>query len=250
MSQHTVSVAPPFAHTAIKPLTWSELATLFGLPTLLNYIACQMAIPYLDSRQIIPIEVAYFLSVGLLVLVPMFFGAIYLSARDTGTFNRSALMARMRIKRLSRTDVFWTVGAFVLLSGASFLIAKVFMPLFDLSSTPFFFQNMPLHSHHFWILSVWPVYFFFNIFAEEFLWRGYIQPRQELLTGKWTWLVHGVFWSFWHLPMGLDLVLTAVPIFFILPAVVQYRKNTTISIVVHAVFGGTGFLALALGAVQ
>ena len=109
---------------------------------------------------------------------------------------------------------------------------------------------MPLDDSHMWILYIWPVFFFFNIFGEEFLWRGYIQPRQELQLGKWTWFIHGIFWAVWHLPMGLDLIIAATPIFFILPAVVQIRKNTTIAIVVHTVFGAFGFLALALGLVS
>jgi membrane protease YdiL (CAAX protease family) len=250
MVQNAAILAHKLTDNQVRPLTWPALLGLFGVPSLLNYLACQVAIPYLDQLQIMPIEAAYFLSVGLLVLMPMFFGAIYLSGHEIGSFRWKDLMTRMRIKRLSRTDVYWTVAAFVLLSLASFLIAKVLMPLWGISSTPFFFQNMPLQSHHLWILYVWPLYFFFNIFGEEFLWRGYIQPRQEGLTGKWTWLVHGIFWAIWHVPMGLDLVLTAVPIFLILPAVVQIRQNTSIAIVVHAVFGGLGFLALAFGAVQ
>jgi len=106
---------------------------------------------------------------------------------------------------------------------------------------------MPLSPDNIYILYLWPVFFFFNIFGEEFLWRGYIQPRQELLNKKGTWLVHGLLWAFWHLPMGLDLIFASLPIFFILPAVVQIRKNTTIAIIIHSVFGAFGFLSLALG---
>jgi len=124
------------------------------------------------------------------------------------------------------------------------------MPIFDLDASPFFFKNMPLSDEYFWILYIWPIFFFFNIFGEEFFWRGYIQPRQELLNGKLTWLVHGLLWAFWHLPMGFDLIMASIPIFFILPAVVQIRKNTTIAIIVHVVFGAFGFLALSLGLVH
>lgn len=233
-----------------KALNRLELAGLFGTPTFLNYIACQLAIPYLNNLHILPIEVCYFLSVGLLVLMPMFFGAIYLSGREIGSFKLKDILTRMRIKRLSRVDVFWTIGAFVVLSLSSFLIAKVIMPALGFDATPFFFQNMPLQSQNCWILYVWPLFFFLNIFGEEFLWRGYILPRQEGLNKKWTWLIHGLLWAFWHFPMGLDLVFAAIPIFFILPAVVQIRQNTSISIVIHAVFGGFGFLSLALGLVQ
>ena len=217
---------------------------------MLNFIACQIAIPFLDAKGIFPIEVTYFICVGLLVLVPMFLGAIYLTIKEIDSYRLRDIFNRMRIKKLSKTDMIWTAGGFVLLSLLSFLIAKIILPLFNIDATPFFFKNMPLNNKYFWIIYVWPLFFFFNIFGEEFLWRGYIQPRQDLLNKKFTWLVHGVFWAVWHLPMGLDLIYSALPIFFILPAIVQIRKNTTISIIIHFVFGAFGFLSLALGLVH
>lgn len=234
----------------VKPLKWPELILLFGIPTVLNLIACKLAIPFLDSQRLFPIEISYFISVGLIVLVPMFFGAIYLSVKEINSSNLHDICIRMRIFKLSGVDLFWTIGGFIFLSLASFLIAKILLPVFHIDANPFFFQNMPLDNEHFWIIYVWPFFFFFNIFGEEFLWRGYIQPRQELLNKKYTWLVHGILWAFWHLPMGLDLIFSALPIFFILPAIVQIRKNTTVSIIIHFVFGAFGFLALALGFVH
>lgn len=233
-----------------QPLTWRGLILLFGIPTILNLIACKVAIPALDVHKALPIEITYFSSVGILVLVPMFFGAIYLSSREIETHHLKDLFARMRIKRLSKKDLIWTVVSFISLSFFSFVIAKIILPLFNMDVLPFFFKNMPLNNKYFWIIYVWPIFFFFNIFGEEFLWRGYILPRQELLNHKWTWLIHGSLWAIWHLPMGLDLVCSALPTLFILPAVVQVRKNTTISIVIHTAFGAFGFLSLALGLVH
>lgn len=234
----------------VKPLKWSELVLLFGVPTLLNLLACRVSIPFLDSQNIFPIEISYFLSVGLLVLVPMFFGAIYLTSKEINSSKFKDIMKRMRIKRLSKTDAAWTVGGFILLLLFSFLIANFLLPVFDVDANPFFFRNMPLNDNHFWIIFVWPLFFFFNIFGEEFYWRGYIQPRQEALNKKFTWLIHGLFWAFFHLPMGLNLIYSAAPIFFILPGIVQIRKNTTISIIIHFIFGAFGFLILALGLVH
>jgi len=231
----------------LKPLRPAGLAWLFGVPTALNVLACKVAIPWLDARQVFPIEVTYFLSVGLLVLVPMFGWALYLSAREAVSSRIPDVIQRMRVQSIRGRDWLWTVATFVALSMASFVIAKMLMPSIGLDATPFFFRNMPLGSGDRWILAVWPAFFFFNIFGEEFYWRGYVQPRQELLTGRWTWLVHGLLWAGWHLPMGVDLIVASLPIFFILPAVVQLRRNTTIAIAVHAVFGAFGFLSLALG---
>jgi membrane protease YdiL (CAAX protease family) len=234
----------------LKKTTWIELLLLFGIPTILNYLASQIVIPFIDGQHILPIEITYFLSVGLLVLVPMFFGALYLSGQDIGSCKLKDLFVRMRIKKISVKDLIWTICTFVFLVSTSFVIAKIIMPGLELDATPFFFQNMPLSNENFWILYIWPVFFFFNIFGEEFFWRGYIQPRQELLNKNWTWIVHGLLWAFWHLPMGVDLIFAATPIFFILPVVVQIRKNTTIAIIVHFVFGAFGFLAISLGMVQ
>jgi membrane protease YdiL (CAAX protease family) len=156
----------------------------------------------------------------------------------------------MRVERLRGRDWTWVIGTFVALALASFLVAKALMPRIGLDATPFFFRNMPLAAGDRWILAVWPVFFFFNIFGEEFFWRGYLQPRQELLSGRWTWLVHGALWATWHVPMGMDLIVASLPVFFILPAVVQQTKNTSIAIVIHAAFGAFGFLALALGMIH
>jgi len=236
--------------TKVNPMSWSGLFILFGWPTVLNLIACRIAIPLLDRTSLFPIEISYFISVGLLVLAPMFFTALFLSKKEIETFSGQNMLARMRVKKLSGGDMFWTFGTFIVLVFASYIIAKIIMPAFAMDATPFFFQNMPLREANRWVLYVWPLFFFFNIFGEEFYWRGYIQPRQELLTSKWTWLVHGLLWAGWHLPMGVDLIIASAPIFFILPAVVQIRQNTSIAIIVHFVFGAFGFLSLSLGMVH
>ncbi len=48
----------------LKPLKWKDYILLYGVPTLLNYIACQLAIPYLEANSALPIEIIYFISVG------------------------------------------------------------------------------------------------------------------------------------------------------------------------------------------
>ena len=188
----------------LQKTSWFELCCLFGIPTILNYIASQLVIPYLYRSISLPIEIIYFLSVGLLVLIPMFVGAIWLSGREIGSYRIKDLLFRMRIFKLSGSDLIWTICTFAFLVFTSYIIAKILMPALDIDATPFFFQNMPLDNDTFWVIYIWPLFFFFNIFGEEFLWRGYIQTRQELLNNNWTWFVHGLFWAFWHLPMGWD----------------------------------------------
>ena len=80
------------------------------------------------------------------------------------------------------------------------------------------------------------------------LWRGVVLPRQEATFGRWAWAVHGAGWFMFHLPFGAAILLTLWPMLFILPYVVQRRRNSWIGVIVHAGLNGPGFIAVAFGA--
>ena len=177
----------------LKALEWYDYFFLCGLPTLLIFIACKMLIPFFEINSTLPIEIIYFICVGGIALIPMFFIAIFLSKNESTSNNIKAVFHRMRINKLSRKDWVYTIASFIILCGSSFLIAKIVMPKLGINATPFFFKNMPLEKHNMWILYAWFLFFFFNVFGEEFLWRGYILPRQELQLGNG----HGLFRAFY-----------------------------------------------------
>jgi membrane protease YdiL (CAAX protease family) len=107
----------------------------------------------------------------------------------------------------------------------------------------------PLTESDRWILAAWLPMFFFNIFGEGLFWRGYIFPRQELAFGRYTWLVHGCCWWMFHIPFGVTLLVTLVPIIFITSLVVQQTKSTWPDIIIHTLINGSGFLLVVLGAI-
>jgi membrane protease YdiL (CAAX protease family) len=234
----------------MKPTGPLELVSLFAVPGLLLAVATRVAIPFLAASTPLPREACWFVSAGLLVLAPLFIVAIWFTGREIGSFDPIRLARRMRIRRMGPADWAWTLGAVVVVAALTTVMLQLgrLIPGFD--PKPEFFPNLPLQPATAWLIAVWLPFFFFNIFGEELWWRGYIQPRQELLTGKFTWLVHGLLWAGFHLGMGWSPIWLALPNFLILPLVVQIRKNTTIAIVIHAIFGALGFLSLALGLVN
>ncbi len=63
---------------------------------------------------------------------------------------------------------------------------------------PASFFGIPL-AGQWWLPFFFLVAMFFNIFGEELLWRGFILPRQELAHGSWTWIIHGLLWTGFHI---------------------------------------------------
>ncbi len=89
------------------------------------------------------------------------------------------------------------------------------------------------------------VLLFFNIIGEEFWWRGYILPRQELAWGRWTWLVHGILWMLFHAFKYWDW-LALLPGCLGIALMAQRRRNTVPGIIVHLIVNGSSAIGIIL----
>jgi membrane protease YdiL (CAAX protease family) len=113
--------------------------------------------------------------------------------------------------------------------------------------SPAFMSFEPLSEGRYWLLLVWLPYWVLNIFGEEFLWRGVMLPRQELVFGKYTWIVHGFGWGLFHIAFGFKLMITLIPVLFIQSFIVQKTKNSWTGVILHGGINGPSFLAIAFG---
>lgn len=75
---------------------------------------------------------------------------------------------------------------------------------------------------------------FFNIFGEEFLFRGVLLPKMGGTFGKWDWVVNGVLMGayHWHQPWTIPGAIAANALFFALPA--RFFRSTWMSIIAHS----------------
>jgi membrane protease YdiL (CAAX protease family) len=82
-----------------------------------------------------------------------------------------------------------------------------------------------------------------NVFGGELFFRGYIFPRQELAFGKFTWLYHALFWTFFRsfLPWELPVVIVVA---IAVSLVVQITRNTWTSIIAHAIALSAAFVRM------
>ena len=107
------------------------------------------------------------------------------------------------------------------------------------------FMGVPLKGQ-WWIALIYFIFLIFNIFGEEFWWRGYILPRQELAFNKWTWVIHGTLWGLFHVFWKWNLIIL-IPSCLALSYVVYKRKNTWIGIITHMAFNSVPLIGLIIG---
>ena len=206
-----------------------------------------------------------------------FWGAIYIPClvagvvavvcyrRDGYAMNWNAFSKRMRLGRLSGKACGIALVATILvivlengvLNGAPAFLAQFapfappgwleapINPLKEWNMTTF--QGTEL-AGNWWLPLVYIPGLLCNILGEEICWRGYMLPRQELVFGKWAWLVNGVFWMvLFHLAMPW-IWLAVIPSLVLVPLSSQWLKSTWVPIIIHGTGNSLLLLLLLWGA--
>jgi membrane protease YdiL (CAAX protease family) len=177
--------------------------------------------------------------------------SIFFYWRDGYEMTWAAFRERMRLGRLSAKT--WLVVSgltlLVLVLEASLEDLGPLMASVDLFSPPEWLgapfnpnEEFPIPPSKFMgteLLGQWWIPLFYipcllaNILGEELFWRGYMLPRQELVFGRWAFLVNGVFWIvLFHVALPW-IWLTVIPSLVLIPLTAQILKSTWAPIVIH-----------------
>lgn len=241
---------------SIKPLPIQYSLGIFAFWSVAIYLAVENFIPYFSNNFKTPLIVAWFLSSGIFIFIPIFFFSFWGLKKEGNKLNLRTILLRMRLKRLHKEDIILISAAIVFNFIMIGLIPIVYNFLSDLtglfyhiSLSPPFMKYEGLTPENYWILLVWIPFFFFNIVGEELYWHGYILPAQELVHGKMTWYINGLFWLMFHYFMGLEMILVLIPLIFSISYLVQKKKNLWYGIIIHGVVNGSGFLLISFGVV-
>lgn len=257
-----------YARGSIRPLPLWKAIFFFGVPSLGFRLAIYTGIPALMAAGLTQYE-AFIVSftVPSAILFALAFAFVQ---REGVAMTWAGLRRRFRLHRLSRRDWIWTVGAFLfaflaggMLGGAAQqLIATFpsiappdfFPPILDprvtLSASVFtdFVGASPAGNWSVFVL--YATTLFFNIFGEELWWRGTILPRQELAHGRYTWVLHGLLWTLFHVPFFPWAIISLLPVCMTIAYVSQRRQNNTPAVIIHWLYNGLPLfvvLAMVLG---
>jgi membrane protease YdiL (CAAX protease family) len=242
-----------------RPLSLNGSIALFGGSAVLLRLCVYFLMPALLRAGVIlfwAFLISYSVALSLMMI------AALVGLRLEGySFQISTFQTRLRFRRLSLKDLLWTIALFLIgflgsglliptaqwiaripwLSPPSFLPAAV-NPLLPPQISLSEFMGFSLRGR--WWIAL--VYFFFesffDVFGEELWFRGYIMPRQELVHGKRTWLIHGVLWTLFHVAIYPWYLLYLLPTALTVAFAAQKLESTWASYLVH--FIGNVILAL------
>jgi membrane protease YdiL (CAAX protease family) len=239
----------------MRPMRWGESAVAFLAITVLGAACFYMLRPGLEQVGWSSYP-AYLASLSIVFVAMLAWAAAsYLAEGQPRTLK--GFLQRCRLGTIRRQVVLWGLGLGVLM----FLLTAGFSPLFSRAISagllplpagipdyldPSKQQSLGLLKGQFIAQGVlpWiPIVLILNIAAEELFWRGMIFPRQELVHGKRTYIVHGLIWAFshlfqyWMLPPILIGSLA-------LAWTVQRTRSTWVSVLAHLVNNGLPFLLM------
>ena len=239
----------------LKPMPLWLSFILFGVPGAFIYWGMYNGVPLLVQNGI-PLVVSFALlslpGIGLLV------ASLVAYRLDGYSWNWAEFKDRFRLHAIKGKDWLWIIGIFLIctISDESLQVIGKWLATIPLFAPPDYLPPLfnPLKEVHLplteflgasikgnWgILALWIPLNLFSMIGEEFMWRGYILPRQELAHGKWAWVVNGLMWAFlihacmkWHY-IGM------LPSMLLTPWLAQRMKNTSASAIVH--IGGNAIL--------
>ncbi len=243
-------------NTRLKPMPlWLSLV-FFGIPGAIGYWNAYAGIPLLVKKGV-PLMVAFPLLLSGMGVVLLGVALVAYLIEGNG-WSWPAFKERFRLRALTPRAWGWVGGILLLciiadasLDGTGKWLASIptfappgyfpppFNPLVEIRFPVDEFLGAPFKGNWF-IFWLWVPLSLVSMVGEEFLWRGYILPRQELEAGKWAWILNGLLWAyFFHAGMKWQF-LGMWPSMLMTAWIAQRQKNTLASAVVHV--GGNAVL--------
>jgi len=239
----------------IKPIPFWQSLVFFGIPGVIVYLNIYVGVPYL-VRAGVPLIVCFPPLLMLPILLPVSIVVYWLEGNE---MSWARLRERFRLNPISGRHWLWVVWVFFCAQLSDVVFGFIgldriarWLATFPLFAPPQYlpafmdpqvdlefpfaeFLGVPLEGN-WWILLWWFFLLFFSNLGEEFMWRGFILPRQEQSLGKWAWMVNGLFWAFLvHAVLKWQYV-GMLPSMLLTPWLAQKLSNTWASFLVH--FGG------------
>lgn len=234
----------------LKPLGWVSSIVLFLITAIILRVTHYVFVPAYTLATGRPYLVGYLM--GWICTMFMFFAmSLIVYKLDGHPLEKQAFILRYRLGRLEKADWLWTL-AMLLFAVLSLALLSFTQPI--LKTIPFFAPHpafpsdmidmannltpgvlfeMPLLGK-WWLIGVYFIGWLLNIVGEEFWYRGWMLPRQEIAFRKKAWIINGLMFNFQHTFQPWNM-LAMLPGSLFLSYAVQRQGKTWMSIFWHGV---------------
>ena len=230
----------------LKPIGLAYSTALFVIPGLVTALLYTFGFDYVQTLGYSASNAMMLVAAASFVMLFVQFAILYTAEGNAWSFD--ALATRLRFRRMTGWQWFWTFIVFLFVTGA-------YLGIFYLGVVQAYASVFPLPDWYravpgdvvgvYWLIGARLGLLLINVMAEELLWRGFILPRQEITHGRWTFLIHGVQWTLYHIMKPWEMLM-------LLPGCIAYAilatwsKNIVPGIMVHFLFNGLGVVLLTL----
>lgn len=223
---------------AVKPLHLPGALLLFGIPAAVLAAAIWIVWPALMSAGMSRggSNALVFISFNTLLGL----AAVIAYRAEGNPLNWKAFITRFRLQVPRGRIWLWALGGFLVVGVVALAMNTLSVMVYNLIGF-----TMPDQSAGSIAAGLQLAILVTNILGEELWWRGYILPRQELVYGRSTWIIHGLLWACFHAfkPWAV------IPMFFVCPIyafVAQRSKNNWTTIIMHFLINGAGMVMAVL----
>lgn len=218
----------------IPPMGWGGTLVSFGAPALVVLVTTRVAIPSVTQSLGLP-PIAWFMTFGAFyVLGPLLVIAL-LRLRGESLEDVAVWRERLRFRPLSAADWKVALAAIGVACAASAAAVALLTAVGVREIVPTFLANsgdQALAPRD--LVVALAIFGAVSVAAQEILWRGVYLPRQAQSLGADAWIANAVGWAVFHLALGWNVLLVALPVLIAVPYVAQRQRSSSVGAVVHA----------------
>lgn len=249
----------------LKPLGWGPSIILFLFTASLLRATLYYFAPAYTLATGKPYLIGYLIGwVSSMFIV--FLASLIAYKADGHPITQEAFISRYRLDKMKCVDWIWTLA--MIIFPVVFLTALSFTTKF-LKSTPLFSPHplfppdmvdmgnnltqgvlfeMPLQGK-WWLIVIYSFGWFLNIAGEEFWYRGWMLPRQEVAFGKYAWIINGLMFNFQHTFQPWNM-LAMLPGSLFVSYAVQRQRKTWMSIIWHGLVNVSLLIFIIQGVIE
>ncbi|AEJ19931.1 CPBP family intramembrane glutamic endopeptidase [Gracilinema caldarium] len=247
----------------IKPLGTVKSICYFGILGTVFYLSYHYLRIYLLKNGFSDIS-SYLVSLGTPAFLLFCISIFYYKIIEKRELSIPEFSKRMNLPKFTWKDITWGLGLFVcgfLGYGLATFLTKYVISICHINiPTNIAILDIPdlqitkdvLNQaaggqivNKWYLVLLFAVVLFFNIFGEELLWRGIILPKQKIVFKKNAWILNGTLWALFHFFKWWDII-NLLPTCLLIAYVSQKRSNNWSGIIAHSLMNISGFIVITL----